>query len=228
MLRKINKIIKTDVTGTNVTGCEGSIVVEAAIVVPIIILSLIAIIYVSFLTFQKAYLQLLADRTAEKGAHFWKNRYSNVETGRDYKICPEGMELYWWLWDTSNEEKRNKLESYLESRAGKYSIIKAVDRKASVSLLNYVIGKKVRVVIEESYIIPGADLLKMFGIKNVYKIKAVSESMISDPDELIRNVDLLIDIERELEEKYPELRDTRDKIQSTLESIHDSVKKLLE
>ena len=68
----------------------------------------------------------------------------------------------------------------------------------------------------------------MFGIKNVYKIKAVSESVISDPDELIRNVDLLIDIERELEEKYPELGVTREKIQSVLGSIHNRIKELLE
>jgi len=223
MLGKILKKTKTDNTHS-----KGSIAVEAAIVVPTVILSLIAIIYISFLVFQRAYLQLLADRTAERGAHFWRNRYSNIETGRDYKISPEGMELYWWLWDTSNEEKRIKVESYLESRAGRYSIIKAADRKASVNLLNYVIGKKVRVVIEESYIIPGADFLKVFGIKNVYKIKAVSESVISDPDELIRNVDLLIDVERELEEKYPGLKNTGDKIRSIVKDMHNRIKKLLE
>jgi len=223
MFRKVYKNEKTDVTH-----CKGSIVVEAAIVVPVIILSLIAIIYISFLVFQKAYLQSLADTTAKKGADFWKNRYSNIETGRDYKIIPEGMELYWWIYDTSNEEKKTKLESYLENRAGRYSIIKAADRKAYVSLLNYVIGKKVKVVIEESYIIPGADFLKVFGIKNVYKIKAVSESVISDPDELIRNVDLLIDVERELEEKYPGLKNTGDKIRSIVKDMHNRIKKLLE
>ena len=213
---------------TNINDCKGSIVVEAAIVVPVIILSLIAIIYVAFLTFQKAYLQSLADRTAERGAHFWKSRYSNIETGRDNKICPEDMELYWWICDSSNEEKRIKLESYLEKRAGRYSIMKAADRKAYASLLNYVIGKKVRVIIEESYIIPAADFLKVFGIKNTYKIRAISEAAISDPDELIRNVDLLIDVGRELEEKYPELKASGDQMWSFVDNIHNQVKKVFE
>ncbi len=206
----------------------GSITVEAAIVVPVIILSLVAIIYASFLAFQKAYLQLLADRTAERGAHFWKNRYANIETGRDYKTCPEGMELYWWIWDTSNDEKRAKVESYLENRAGRYSIIKSADRKAHVSLLNYIAGKKVRVAIEESYVIPGASLLKAFGIRDKYKIRVVSEAVIRDPDEFIRNVDLLIDVERELEEKFPGLKATGDKVRGVIEDMHDRIKKLLE
>lgn len=205
---------------------KGSIVVEAAIVIPIIILSIIAIIYMSYLVFQKAYLQSLADGTAERGAAFWKNRYSNIETGKDYKICPEGMELYWWLCDTSSSTKKNMLKASLERKAGKYSVIKAADRKVDACLLNYIVGKKVKVTIEETYRIPGAELLKIFGIKNNYKIKAVSEAMISDPDELIRNVDFLIDIERELEERYPSLKATGDKVRDIIKNVDDRVNSL--
>lgn len=208
------------------SGERGSLTVEASIVIPVVILSIFAFINLSLLLFRQSHLQAAADIAARQGALSWRNIKRDIETGRISVDNLNEPGLYWRLYDSRSKDKEERLLDYLDAKAKRGEILAAANTDMSVNIRDYVIYKKLEVKLEHSYKIPGANFLRMFGFNEYYKITARSEAVVNDPVELIRNMDFIIDVEKELEEKHPGIKNLAEKTRGVLKEISGTLKKL--
>lgn len=208
---------------------KGSMVVEASIVVPIIIICIFIVIYITVLLYQKTYIQSIADKTAERGALLWSNAAKNMDIGMITKANLNKAGLYRSLgvFDYYKERKINLIKSYAEKRIGNFNVLQRIEPKdasrITIKLKDYIIYKKLEVTIKETYKIPIGKLLGLFGSSGNYIIEAKSETIINEPSELIRNSDFLIDIERELENENPGLKDLGEKSRGIVDNIKNKI-----
>jgi len=206
---------------------NGSITVEASIIVPIVVMAVTAIVYMSILWFCHSSIHSIINKAAERGAASWRSVSSDINTGKTYLHLMSGGSLYWRLYDKDKEIKLKRIKEHALFDLSRCSIIKPVNIKVDAETREYIIYKKVVVTVESSYKVPAAGLLKIFGFKDTYTIKAKSESIINDSSEFIRNTDFIIDLERELESRYPELRSLAEKSRSVLHNTKQKVKELV-
>lgn len=205
---------------------RGSITVEAAILVPLIISSIVAVIFIGLLYYQRALLQSAADRTVQAGAASWCNISSDMATGKTEigKLGDAG--LYWRLFESGKNEKVNRIKNYSEQLLKKRCILKPSDSDVFVEIKDFIVYKKLVVTVENSYPVPGGSLTGLFGLKGCVKIKVTSYANINDPSEFIRNTDFILDIEKELENKYEGLKNIADKTREIFGSIKSNIEKL--
>lgn len=202
---------------------NGSLVVEASIIVPVIILALAAVIYTAFVLYQYAYLQALADNYANQAALVWNHRKKDFETGGLELSEVEIPHLYWRLVDPDEHVKKNNVLEYLSLESSNKSMLAAKERIVSLDLKDCVVYKKLVVTVKESYEIPIGRLLKIFGANRHFSIEASSEAVIDDPAEFIRNTDFIVDIERELENTYPAVKNLSEKTRGIVKKIQSGL-----
>lgn len=207
---------------------NGSSTVEAAIVIPVIILSIAAAIYLGLLLYQRSLLQSAADRAAEAGAAAWENRAADTGSGK-IEINNLGNEgLYWRVFDTTREDKLEKIKRYALAISGKSNILKPVSSDFKVEIRDYVIYKRLEITVKNSYSIPAGRLLGIFGANDRFTINIKSTAIIDDPAELIRNTDFIIDIEKELEDKYPGVKDLAEKTRTVVGDLKGKINGFLD
>lgn len=207
---------------------RGSITVEASIIVPFIILSITAMIFIGLVLYQRAQIQSAADMAVEAGADVWSAAGSDTGTGRVEMSGTEGGSLYWRLVDTARDGKFNRITRFTEKALEKGRLLYADNSKVSVDIRDYIIYKKLEVTVENTYKLPLGSLLRIFGVSGCFSIKVKSESVIDDPVELIRNVDFAIDLEKELEDRFPELKDLREKTKDALSGVKGKINEFLD
>ena len=207
---------------------SGSITVEASIVIPIVILSITAFIFMGFLLYQRSLMQSAADRAAESGAASWKNPMADTSTGKTAKVELESAGLYWRILDTGRNDKLDKIKLYTETLLKKNNIICPENSLVKVDIIDYKVYRKLEVILENSYRMPIGGFLRIFGASDHFIIRVKSCAVIDDPTELIRNTDLLIDIEKELEDKYPGVKNLAEKTRSVISDMKGKIGKFLE
>lgn len=207
---------------------RGSITVEASIVTPIVILSIIAVILIGLILYQRAVLQSVADTAVQAGAASWENLSVDIATGKTFldELTENG--LYWRLFEVDKEEKAAKLKKYVEALLGNKNILKPESSTASVNISDCIIYKRLELSIVNTYRIPGGVIMRIFGSDEKLRLKVTSFAVIDDPAELIRNIDFVLDIEKELENKYPGLKNIGDKTRGVLNKIKDNLEKFME
>lgn len=198
---------------------KGGVVVEAAIVVPIVILSLTAVIYIALVLYQRAYLQFLADKMVKQAVLMWNNSARDLETGRLDLQGMDGISLYRRIFDREKGDKIRKILEYADKNSGRGNILKGRGIKIQVELLDYIVYKKLVVTVEDSYHIPVGKLLNIFGMGERLSIRVSSEAVLDEPAEFIRNTDFILDLKRELEHKNPGIRDMAEKTRSVMDKI---------
>lgn len=201
---------------------KGSLVVEAALVFPIVFLAVIAVIYICMLMYQRTYIQTLANLAADRGAATWNNFTRDTTLGRTDKVNLDASGLYWRLFDFNKTTKEHNLKDYIEKRLGAYSILGS-DKQVSIQVVDYIAYKKLVISINDSYRIPVGSVLKIFGLGDRYTISVKSEAVINEPVEFIRNTDFVLDMEREFEDKYPGYGRLVHKIRDTMSSLKDKI-----
>lgn len=202
---------------------RGSITVEASIILPLIILAITAIMYMSLLWFQNTCIKMVADMAVERGAESWRNMSVDISTGKVNKTSTDENKLYWRIVDSKKEYKIKKIEEYIEKELTKRRLLQPQHEVIDVEVRDCVIYKKLSVYIENSYAIPAAGLFRTFGLSDTYVVRTQSEAVIDDTTELIRNTDFVIDIKRELENKYPEFEKFTKQIQDVIDDIKHKV-----
>lgn len=199
---------------------KGSFTVEAAIIVPVVILSISAVIYTGLLLYQKSLTQSAAAAAADAGASAWSSGAhdmgsSGQHTGR--------FELYRRIIDSAGETRLREIEEYAAVLSSANEIITPVDTIVEAAVKDYAVCRKLEVSISKHYAMPLGEVVKMFGGNDRIEINVKAVSNIDEPVELIRNTDFIIDVEKELESKFPALRDIGDK---TREKMNDLKRKL--
>ena len=201
---------------------KGSIVVEASLVFPIVFLAIIVIIYTCLLIYQKTYIQSLADMAAERGAAIWSNPAKEISSGRVSKEELKSGGLYWRIFDLKSPERIKNIEEYLKKKLNAYNVLGSF-RTVKVEIQDCIIYKKLVVSINDTYRIPVGKLLRIFGLEENYNVFVKSEAVINEPVEFIRNTDFTLDIEKELEEKYPDYGKAIESIRSVMSKVKEKI-----
>jgi Flp pilus assembly protein TadG len=204
---------------------KGSTTVEAAILVPLIFISILAVIFLCCLYYQRALLQSAADSVAHAGAASWFNPASDIATGKTEINNLEETGLYWRIIEEKRDVKLNRIKTYSERILNKKAIFEPYYSNTKVEIKDYIIYKRLHVCIENSYKLPGTSLFKIFGVGRYIKINVSAYANINDPSEFIRDTDLLLDIEKEMENKYPGLKQAGEKTREVLSRIKDNIGK---
>lgn len=181
---------------------KGSSTVEAAIIFPVILLSIAAVMYICILLYQKAYIQSVVDMTVERGCATWNNPEKDTAIGSIDKMHLKSGGLYWRLFDPKKPEKARTLKRYIQDKISAFNLLGS-SNKVDISIEDHVLYKKLIVRVDSEYRIPAGKALGIFGLNEYYKTSAESEGVVNEPVEFIRNTDFILDVEKELEKDHP-------------------------
>ncbi len=201
---------------------KGSFTVEAALIFPIILLTLFALIYMAILLYEKAYITSVAHRAADRGSATWHNPAKDIMLGSVTKKELNASGLYCQIWATDEDYKKQKIIQYTDKRVRLYSILNG-QHDISVKVNNHIVYKTLVVEIKSAYKIPIANLLKPFGIDAYYTSYAKGKAGIRDPVELIRNVDFIGDVGREIYDNNPRVQKIADNIREMIQDMSDKL-----
>ncbi|AEV68358.1 TadE/TadG family type IV pilus assembly protein [Acetivibrio clariflavus] len=219
----------------NLKSKKGSTTVEAALIIPIIFLSIITLIYVSIFLYEQAYIKSLADRAAERGAAIWKNPESDMYISLVKLEHFKDNDPYWKVIDYKEKSKKEKVENYIKNSLKQYSILQSGDKKVpmnttdiqfDVEVKNYLVYKKLTVTVKKNFKLPIGNILSIFGIGNTVSIQAKSEALINDPSEFIRNTDFAIDMGKRIDNLTGNnFEKIKDKVNNFLDGIKSKFSK---
>ena len=82
--------------------------------------------------------------------------------------------------------------------------------------------------ISSCYNLPLGNFLKLFGGSGMYRINVKAVSVVDEPEELIRTTDFIIDLEKKLEEKFPEIKDLGEKSRNAMNDIKQRLEKFMD
>ncbi|MFZ5988444.1 MAG: TadE/TadG family type IV pilus assembly protein [Bacillota bacterium] len=180
---------------------KGSITVEASLIVPVVILVVIVMVYMLMLMYQKAYIQSVANQSAENGAAMWNSPYKDIFMQQILKKNMKNTLPYWRIFDGNKADKLDKVEEYAKYYVEKYSIVGFKrESEAFADLNDKIIYKKLVVVITHKYYLPGGNLLRQVGLNPEQTFVVKSEAVINEPSEFIRNTDFVVDVVREIDQ----------------------------
>ena len=214
-------------TRKKLSACRsGSITVEASLMIPFILLAVVFIYYAASILYQQALLKAVADEIADRAPRLWRNPPGDMTTGRIIRTESENCGLYWRLSELNDSGRAEKLRGYGLQAAGKKDMLPGSGKKVRVEIRNYLVYKVLEVSVEEAYRNPAGSILGIFGLPESYSLHANAGTILGDTPELIRNTDFLMDMETELEQKYPGVRKFGEKTRSILETIRNRISKL--
>ncbi len=184
---------------------RGSLTVEATIVIPVVIFTLIALILIGEFLYQQSYIQSVADRTVCRGAEVWNNPSKDMIMGYISKDKMKDVCLYWRIPFLESSKARNtkqsKIEEYTKYLMSRVSILDKPDSLDVTARMetDYIIYKKIRVTVEAEYKNPFAPVLRVFGLKDTITIRVHSEAVVNEPVEFIRTTDFALDVVKEID-----------------------------
>jgi len=207
---------KKSIKGIIRDGVRGSFTVEAAIIVPLVLLSIAAVIYTGLLLYQRSLTQSAAAAAADAGASAWAAGTFGTGNSRPYTAKSE---LYRRIFDSGSESRLREIEEYAAALSSAKEIITPADTAVEAVVKDYAVYRKLEVSISKSYEMPLGKVVRMFGGSDRIVINVKAAAVISEPVELIRNTDFIIDIEKQLENRFPELRDIGGRIRETMSEL---------
>lgn len=188
----------------NLRNERGLVVVEATIILPIAILSVILLLYLSLFLFQKANLQACLETSLVYYKNTLTDTYVTKNSELEYTITENGtmasgnsysatepLNPYrGLLGDGHHMGDKEAFEAYFHSVSGK--MLFDDDLKLTIDYSNYVILKQLKVTATQTVKAP-IDF-SILGVDNQYEISAAARVNVIDHDDMIRNVDYAIDI----------------------------------
>ena len=183
---------------------QGSAEVEAVIILPIAILSVAMLLYLSLFLFQRANLQAcletalvyykntVTDTYVKKNdtVNYTQADQSYIGAGNSYAAAEPLSPYRGILGDGGNLNSSEGFEKYFRSVAGKMLFNEGLE--VEIDYTNYVFLKQFEVTAVQDVSFP-LDL-SILGIGREYKISATARVAVADHDSTIRDVDYAIDI----------------------------------
>lgn len=182
----------------------GLVVVEATIILPIAILSVILLLYLSLFLFQRANLQACLETSLVYYKNTVTDTYVTKNSELEYTItgndtmasgnsysATEPLNPYRGLFgDGHHLGDEEAFTDYFRSVAG--NMLFDDDLSLTIDYSNYVILKQLKVTATQTVEAP-IDF-SILGVDNQYEISAAARVNVVDHDDMIRNVDYAIDI----------------------------------
>jgi len=208
--------------------CErGSITVESSIIIPFVILCIASVIYMGMILHQRALIQSAAEMAAQAGASAWAKGFGHVGTGKPDKESMDEIQLYRRIYDLKKEERLKEIEDYALELASKNQLIKPEDLTTKAVIRDYALLRRLEVEITKYIRLPLGEYMRLFGGSGRIEMTVKATASIDEPAELIRNTDFILDIEKELEVKYPELKNMGDKAREFLSRISGKLEEFI-
>lgn len=171
---------------------KGSITVEAAMIIPIVIIAVMIVLYITLIIFQICAMQLIANNVSERAAAVCTNSYSDFETGKVAKSDLEKLRLYrrLGLSDSFDEDKLKAVSINMLHKAG---ILTIKDASIDIKHQNTILSQRVIVEISASYSNPLGGLSGIWGLGRRLQLRVKSQAVVDDPAEFIRNSDFILE-----------------------------------
>lgn len=200
---------------------RGSIAVEAAMIIPIVIIAVMIMLYIMLIIFQTCIMQTTANGIAEKAAVVYYNQKASFANGQTSKADIESLSLYRrWVDNVELESGNFKAEAL--KLLQKKSVLKSKESTLDILNTGNIISRKITVVIESTYQNPLGTLTSLWGLDPEIGLRVQAVAAIDDPAEFIRNTDFVL----ETASKVPVLQDFEGKWQEIVNRIIDYINKL--
>lgn len=193
---------------------SGVIMVEAALYFPIVIFTMFAMIYFGMMKYQESILTFQVEKLAQMGGKeiaypgysaftddgsvessavdFKKDKDFSGEVAGYYERFNGHLYNEWEIGKNAYIDKRAELEERLSRMLSRSSFLTGVDSTAKVEVESYVIGRSIKVTA--TYGIKSPKFLEYVGVPMDLTLKTVVKRSASSPVELVRNVNLAIDL----------------------------------
>lgn len=167
---------------------RGSLTVEAAIIIPIVLLMTVAILYTALIQYETAVIYREAEYASTNIALYDNPLYimNNI-----YDIdLNKGMEDYPLYWQLFNKPDSAVHEAYIKSHLEETLLLPA-DVTVNVGTEGFIVNKKVVVDITVDYTKAVGNFLNNFGMESMTKRRVVSKQNLRNSSEFIRNYDMV-------------------------------------
>lgn len=181
---------------------EGSFTLEASLVFPVILFTLCLLMFFCVLLYQKSMLSQYASASSERSAYSWENSHKEPQTG----AFPENEydRLYWRLADdhmlgslfgSFGVDSASAISIPAEVSEGDLTAQKMSQTAAALSSAysgtmqyeNKLMNRQITTKIDQFVSLPMVDFL----LDSDHKIYFSASSAVVEPDEFIRNIELL-------------------------------------
>lgn len=181
-----------------ITNSRGSLTVEAALIVPIIIFVLFWLVNIAFVLYQYAVLQSVANQAVEAAQAGWDNTSKEIRSGRLRNSTQLDDEwLYWNLVDKDRGLKESSLEHWAKKRLEKDPLMALFTGKSRQGKLTVEVTQSSLLFLRRTLEVRITDnrhtifspLRTLFGFELTNQVMVVSSGTLQDPAEFIRNLD---------------------------------------
>lgn len=207
---------------------KGSFTVEASIIVPIMILSIAAVIYMGLLLYQRTIIQSAAETAAGDGAAAWPSGVGGIGTGKVSGSSFDKVKLYRRIYDSDKEKRLELIRNHAAALSVRGELLNPVETVIQAEIKDYAVCRKLVVSITKSYVLPVGGILRIFGGSGKIIINVKAASMLDEPVELIRTTDFILDLEKQLEENNPGIKNLGEKTRDTMNDLKAKMEKFLE
>lgn len=171
---------------------KGSITVESALIVPIVIIAVMVVLHIVLIIFQSCIMHIVANNISERAAAVWQKPYISFETGKTTKSDITRLGLYRRCSFGSSVDQ-GELNEHAKKTLKKVSILKSEDIKVDIKYQNTILSQKVIFKLSAAYTNPLGGLTKAWGLDSRTKLNVQSQALIDDPVEFIRNSDFIME-----------------------------------
>lgn len=198
---------------------KGSITVEASIVMPVVVLSIIAVILMSVLEFQKTELYTAVVAAAAAGAESWDSAHKDISTGKIEKSALGKDGLYRRFSASFKAARVNDIQSLAAISTEKSSLLPLKSNEVIVEIKDCIAFKDIEITAVKNTEASKARSFMPYGLNKSNLQSAAAAAAAIDPAEFIRNCDYIIDLEKELEKRVPGLKQAGGSIREAIEGI---------
>ena len=184
--------------------------VECVIILPIILIIIFAIIMTMFIIHDRSTIEAAARRGAIYASHCVSDpNYAtitkstgdlDVAEGAAFSFTRIGKSIDAYRYITGGDSVQSVVSTEVTNIVNKTRIPWRPSEKVTVSCdqKNYFIYQDIEVTVSSNYSLPA--FFAAFGLETNYKYSATAKIAANDPDEFIRNADLVVDLFTSLDE----------------------------
>ncbi len=196
---------------------KGMFTVEAVFVIPIMLLIIFAVIYLSVVHYQNVVAVAEATRSANRVASYWSyiggDNPAALQTGEN---APGGKDLitkkmytdrspYRFIIETGSAyisdfpglgARRRNGQAYADARMSslKFNAYSDGEQRADLCTEVGFLSSYVTVSVKKHYLNPLGSLLQTLGVGDASDYESKAEALITSPSEFIRNIDLIFEV----------------------------------
>ncbi len=205
---------------------NGTMTLETSITFSAVFFCVVVIVYICLILYHQSYLESLSVKVSQRAAATWCNLSKDMFIEKVTLKGTSNAKLYCRLFDTEEDSKKIKIYKYIAYNNGPNKILKNSNCEVSVEIKNYILYRKLKICISESYDLPIGGILDRFGLGNIFKLSASSETIINEPTETINNIDFIVETGKEVDRKYlnGKMGEFADNYSEKIEQIIDKIK----